>query len=66
MEKTQRHICHDYLKGDHCDRRDCNLDCRDIWKGTGTCEPLTSTPLTRTCYCSYNCLKQPDPFFFLT
>ena len=34
MEKTQRHICHDYLKGDHCDPRDCNLDCRDKWKGT--------------------------------
>ena len=29
MEKTQRHICHDYLKGDYCDPRDCNLDCRD-------------------------------------
>ena len=34
MEKTQGHICHDYLKGDYCDPRDCNLDYRDKWKGT--------------------------------
>ncbi|KAG7636059.1 Transposon En/Spm-like [Arabidopsis thaliana x Arabidopsis arenosa] len=55
VEKTQGHICHDYLEGDHCDPRDCNLDCRDKWKGTGTCEPPTGTPLTRTCYCTYDC-----------
>jgi len=55
VEKTQGHICHDYLEGDHCDPKDCNLDCRDKWKGTGTCEPPTGTPLTRTCYCTYDC-----------
>ncbi|KAG7564314.1 S locus-related glycoprotein 1 binding pollen coat protein [Arabidopsis suecica] len=55
MEKTQGHICHSYIEAEHCEVAQCNQMCAAKWKGTGTCEPPTGTPLTQTCYCAFNC-----------